>query len=350
MTHHYMPASRHLRLLALLLLGLIAMGKVPDARAAPTCSGGNLVLNLPNVTVTRDTPVGALLGSPISGQASFSCSGGPSGSSNPKNRFAIQIYDLQANQLTPQTLPSPGSTNINTMTFATGLSGIGLQLTINPAMRGYDVNPGDQQPGAYIVGYINGTSGGLTVSYTAQLVVTGAVTPGTISAKTLLNYEWYVYGYNNSASLGTHLTLNSGTQVGLRGCTVNADSQNFTVTLPTVGITDFTDTGSTAGLTAFHINLSCQAGTTMSITMDTASRASQTGVVKPTSGSNNAKNIGVQVLDGSQAAVTFGQATKLGASPDGPLSLPYYARYYQTGRRAGAGKVSATVTFTMSYQ
>ena len=363
MMHHLGLTSRVARLLALLMLAMFAIGLAPDAWANPTCSGGTLALTMPNVTITHDTAIGATLGSAVLGTASFTCSNLPS---NPTNEAGIQIFNLQASQLVPATLPSTTSLNISTLTFATNLTGIGIRLTISPAMRGYDQNPGDQQPNAYVVGYVPAPGGGTSVNYSAQLIVTGATNAnsiGTISSQTLLNYEWYSYGCSNcngastSASLGTTLTINSGSTVALQGCSVNTASQNLTVTLPTIGSTSLTGAGTFAGQTSFPITLTCQPGTTMFITMTTANpNGTYAGVVQPTAG--DAKNVGVQVLYGGNSstgsitptAVTFNSAQNLGASPNGALSLQYYAQYFQTGTPVGTGHVSATVTFTMSYQ
>jgi type 1 fimbria pilin len=348
------------KLLALLMLAMTSL-LMPHMAAAQTCSGGNATLTLSNVTVTHNTTVGTLLGTPVTGSASFSCSGYPSGFNPPSStgkRFAIQVYGLTASQFVGGTLPPASSTNITQVTFATNVPGIGLQLSISPGMRGYDVSAGDQQSGSYIVGYVTGTSGSLTVNYTAQLIVTGTVTPGTVSATTLFNYEWYIYAYNISQPMGTSLT-NSSAQVSLQGCTVNTASQAFTVTLPTVGSTDFTGVGSSSGRTPFNIGLTCQTGTTMYITMSTANpNSTYVGVVQPTTGSGYAGNIGVQVLYGGNSVsgsatptpVTFNSAQNLGASPNSSVSLQYYAQYFQTGTPVSAGNVSATVTFTMSYQ
>jgi type 1 fimbria pilin len=361
MRHLQAFISRTTRALAMLVFAIMALTLASRASAAPTCSGGSTALTLSAVTVTHDTAVGTLLGTPATGTATFTCSGYPSGFTPPPStgtRFAIQIYGLTASQFTSGTLPPASSTNITTVTFATNVTGIGLQLTMSPGMRGYDVSSGDQQSGSYIVGYVTGTSGSLSVNYTAQLIVTGAVTPGTVNATTLFNYEWYIYAYNDSQTMGTSLT-NSSAQVSLQGCTVNTASQAFAVTLPTVGNTAFTGVGSSAGMTPFNIGLACQAGTTVSITMSTASpNGTYAGVVQPTTGSGYAGNIGVQVLYGGNnvsgastpKAVTFNSAQTLGASPSGSLSLQYYAQYFQTGTPVSAGNVSATVTFTMSYQ
>jgi type 1 fimbria pilin len=367
MMQHHGFMERAMRRLTWLMLALVALGVAPEVWAAnPTCSGGNLALSLPNVTVTHNTPVGTLLGSPTTGTASFTCSNLPTTKANsPTLEAGIQIFNLQASQLFPATLPSTTSTNINTVTFATTVTGIALQLTISPAMRGYDQNPGDQQPNAYMVGYVGEPGGTLTVSYAAQLIVTGAVTPGTISALTLLNYEWYIYGCANcngastSASLGTHLTINGGTTVSLQGCTVNTSSAAFTVTLPTVASSALRTTGSTAGETPFNINLSCQTGTTVLITMSAANaNATNAGVINPTTGTGFATNVGVQLLyagtdvNGSvtPAPVTFNTAQSLGASPSGSMAIQYHARYFATGTPVAGGNVAATATFTMSYQ
>jgi type 1 fimbria pilin len=357
-SHGFVSHAMHR--LAWLLLAMVGIGLTPNAWAAnPTCSGGNLALTLPNVTVTHNTPVGTLLGSAPTGTASFTCS------NLPTLEAGLQIYNLTASQLFPATLPSTTSTNINTVTFATSVTGIALQLTISPGMRGYDQNPGDQQPGAYVIGYVPEPSGTLTVSYTAQLIVTGAVTPGTISALTLFNYEWYIYGCANcngastSASLGTHLTVNAGTKVSLQGCTVNAGSTGLTVTLPTIASRALSTTGSTAGETPFNINLSCQAGTTVLITMSAANaNATNTGVINSTTGTGFATKVGVQLLyagtnvNGSvtPTPVTFNTAQNLGASPSGAMAIQYYAQYFATGTPVTAGNVAATATFNMSYQ
>lgn len=360
--------SSAMRRLAWLMLAMVGIGLSPSVWAAvnPTCSGGNLALTLPNVTVTHDTPVGTLLGSATTGTASFTCSNLPTTKANsPTLEAGLQIYNLLASQLYPATLPSATSTNINTVTFATNVKGIALQLTIGPGMRGYDQNPGDQQPNAYVIGYVPEPSGSLAISYTAQLIVTGAVTPGTISALTLFNYEWYIYGCSNcnsastSASLGTHLTVTAGTTVSLQGCTVDTGSAAFTVTLPTIAATALATTMSSAGETPFNINLTCQAGTTVLITMAAAkANALYTGVINSTTGTGFATNVGVQLLYAgtnvngavTPTPVTFNTAKSLGASPNGAMAIQYYAQYFATGTPVTAGNVAATATFTMSYQ
>ena len=86
----------------------------------------------------------------------------------------------------------------------------------------------------------------------------------------------------------------------------------------------------------------------MAIQFDTAkSFAGASGVITPTSGT--AKNVGVQLVDGSFAPVTFAAPTVVGITPSGTYNLTYYARYYATATPVGAGNLTATATFTISY-
>lgn len=336
------PLRRWLSALALLVLAAIM---TPAAWAAPSCSAPNVPLTLANATVPLGASVGTTFGSPVSGSVTFTCSGLPSG----YTRFAPQMYGLTAGQLSPATLPS--GKGITSITYATNVAGVGVQLTMSPGMASYDVTPGDQQSGAYVLGYVNGSSGSLSVSYTAQLIVTGTVAAGTINAITMGKYEWYIYAYNSSQTLGTSLTLTSGTQISIASCSVATASQSFTVTLPTLSTKALTGLGATAGQTPFNINLNCQASVNVSVTMaSTAASSSVAGLINPTTGSGYASNIGVQLLDQNSNPIPWNKAVSYGQVAIGPVSLPFFARYYQTAATNGAGKVAGTATFTMTYQ
>lgn len=367
-------ARRLARLGALLLLataGVLLHAPAAMAQANPSCNSGPTAnISLPStVLVPSNTPVGTLLGSPVSVTASFSCSGIPNvpASSGGTNAAGIQVFNLSPSQLYPAVAPSSASTNINVLTYATSVPGIGLRITINPGMRGYDVTPGDQQANAYMVGNANADSNGngnLSVSYTAQLIVIanngGTVSYGSISGTTLLTYYWYVRacqaapggcnGHQVSQAFGTTLSLSSGTTITMPTCSVDAGSANIAVTLPTIGTNALTGTNSTSSPTSFGITLNCQAGANVSITLSTSRQWSNAGVIKPTAGGSYASNVGVQLLDQNQNPVQWNASQAIGSVSNGPITIPYYAQYYQTGASVGAGKVSGQATFTTNYQ
>lgn len=361
---------RPLRAAALLLLALCGlMGITPTALAAanPSCSGGSASFSLPSVTVPSNTPVGTLLGNPVTATATFTCSGVPNvpAANGGTNSAGIQVFNLSASQLYPQQVPSPSNTNITQLTYSTNVPGIGVQVTIDPGMSGYDVTPGDQQANAYMVGHVPAPSGTLSVTYTAQLIVInnngGQVGYGTITGGSLLTYYWYVRGcqavsggcngHQVSQALGTSLSINNGTSVALPTCTIDSGSQNQVITLPAITTSTLTGKGSTSGLTAINIGMTCQSGANFSVTMTSSQSTTTAGLMNNSTGGGFASGVGVQLLDQKQIPLAWNTAVSFGSVSSGTVSLLYYAQYYQTGNATiGIGKVSTKATFTVNYQ
>ncbi|GAB2563020.1 hypothetical protein ISP15_05760 [Dyella jejuensis] len=358
--------SRRARWLSALLLVAAAAGWTPLAFAAhrpqaPNCTASNLTLALSSTTVEPQATVGTLLGSPTSGTIVFTCSGLPASSATADHTATIQAGQNLATLASTNVPAGPG------ITFATNLSGIGVLITGSPTpatSQSGNVDDGPTSTAGFPVGSVvapsNESTGNFTgtvsEAFTAQLIVTGPISAasiGSINANTLIPFWWYIPGGSEdstSMNLDAGVVLSGGTAVGLQACSVSTDSQNKTVTLPTVSSDALTGTGATAGTTAFNISLTCEPGATASITMTTANPATATGVIAPTTGTGYAKNVGVQILNSSLAPITFNTAQSLGATPNGSLTIPYYAQYYVTKTPISAGLVTGTVTFTMSYQ
>jgi len=149
--------------------------------------------------------------------------------------------------------------------------------------------------------------------------------------------------------LATFMT--STVRFSVPACTVAVDPT--VVTLPTVMASNFSGPNSTAGQTGFDVKLTCSASTNLSITLATNSPAtgvSGTGVIAPTSGSGMAQGIGVQIRDGNGNPISFNTAIPAGTTSSGPYAIPFQARYYQTAAVISGGNVSATATYTLTYQ
>jgi type 1 fimbria pilin len=180
---------------------------------------------------------------------------------------------------------------------------------------------------------------------TIELVKTGAIANGTSLQGSLASFKAGTPGnfiYDAVINLANRLTFTTP------ACQVSTAS--VTVTLPTVTAQAFGGVGSVAGTTSFQIGLSCSSGAIVRITLDTATPvAGKPGVIAPSSG--GAGGVGVQLLDSSGVTpVQFGVAQTIGATPNGALSVNYFARYYQTGSAVSTGLLGATATFTLSYQ
>jgi len=229
--------------------------------------------------------------------------------------------------------PQPASSG--NPVFPTAIPGLGFQVIRNDT-------------GSVIPVYPNGsvTKGKfeLNTSVTVRLVVTGVVNSGSLSGA-LGSWNFLGVGPALSINLGSPITVASN------ACSVSSASQNLTVSLPAVATGAFGGTGSTAGATPFSIQLNCPGGATSNtvlLQLDANSPFSSSVL----SNSGSATSIGVQVLDGSGNPVQFGTPQAIGTTTSPQIVANFRARYYQTSNNAAGipGSVSATATFTISYQ
>lgn len=334
---------------------------------APKCTAtpSSAVITIASpISITPNAMNGTTIGSPASVTVSIDCS------------QAFQLTPNYYDDFTPlagglATLDSinapPGGQGIM---FKTNVAGISVLLTATPAQASSGPNGRNGGTGWHL-GTIHCDSGAtpycapnpISATFIAQLVKTGPVTPGTINSIRLLRfYESDQVPPNPDGTPTTQYPNDSGSYgklmlskvtVALGSCSVSGPSQNLAVTLPTVSISVLNGTGTVAGTTPFSIQYSCSSGASLSITMNAATPGSAAGVILPpascTAGTP-AANVGVRLLQGNSQAVQFNVAQTLGSSPNGLLTIPYYAQYYATGTPAGAGPICATATFTLSYQ
>lgn len=194
-----------------------------------------------------------------------------------------------------------------------------------------------------------------SVASALQLVVTGPIPQGqqgttqqmTIPAGTLA--QWNVDMTSGSRPVEVFNITNI--QFVIPTCTAAVDPT--VVTLPATTTSTLTGTGATAGQTPFNVQLNCVAGSNLSITLNTSNYygSKNLGVIRGSTGTGHAQNVGVQILKQDGATpVRFGQAISEGATSNGVMNLPFYARYYQTGMPASAGNVTATATYTLTYK
>lgn len=335
------------------------------AAQSPPCTS-----SVSNATITIPSPISiapgtnnGLIGNAGSATVRINCVNAFLNTPNLYDDFFVWAGDLAA---LDSTSAPPGGAGIM---FQTNVPGIDVLLTarqtqasssaIGPnGTSGWEMGEIDCQ------GYINNygcSPTSLSVKFTAQLVKTGPVAPGTINGIQLLQ----IYNsdtvppdpndtqtYPSPSNAFSTLTLNAVT-LNMSTCNIAAGSKNLSVTLPMIVSNALSSTGSVAGQTAFNIQYSCPSGWALYMTMSTANPAAAAGVIMPSascSAGTPAANVGIQLLQSNQQAVQFNTAQSVGNSPNGQLSLTYYAQYYATGTPIGAGQVCGTATFTMSYQ
>lgn len=145
-------------------------------------------------------------------------------------------------------------------------------------------------------------------------------------------------------------------------CKIETDSQNRTVTLPTVGKANLSHPGQTAAPVPFSITLKeCKIADAIKANLLFSGAATGQIYLSNATGNGKANNVGIQIVkadgtgtpinvDGSQA--NSEKAPDTGKAQNGTVIQPrfdYFAHYYATGP-ATAGDVEATATFQVQYK
>lgn len=318
------PVRHTIALLFLVLLSTLSMA----ARATCSFTSGstsNVNISMPSSTITINPS--AAVGTVLASSAQFSPTPISSISCSGTTRIGVQnTIDAQ---------PASGAT-----IFPTGVPGVGYRIT-------------HPNTGNYLEAYSGDSiaSGNYDLSVTSgiELVKTGPIANGAKLNSATLGYWRYDGNFLNSNLHAENFVLANSVTFVYPACTVNNNVIN--VVLPTISTTAFNGVGTTAGATAFNISLNCPGGNTLSIEFDTANPSSvANSVIANSTGTGRAKNVGVQLIDQGFVPITFGTPAVVGVTPSGPYNLTYYARYYQTAASPAAGTVSATATFTLTYQ
>lgn len=211
------------------------------------------------------------------------------------------------------------------------------------------------------------TSGGTVGSYTdVSLSVPYQIvkTSSSMSASTALRS--YVNPFDvGSLVAGTDETFNftnikTAITVKDQTCTVSGDVSQ---TVPLGSYTTNSSSGLGSGIgqtstaTAFNVQLNCEAllsGTfdvMMQFDGDASSGLSDVGVVALNSAST-ASGVGVQILNENQQPIALATPFNVASYPlsSALITVPLYARYYQTASVINPGTANAVATYTLSYQ
>lgn len=358
MMHRFNVIPRCAQLLVLFLLAIVAISWAPRA-SATNCTASSATLSFPStVTIPTNAAVGSTLATGTANML-FSCTA----LSRTNTPATIQAGQYLA------TLDSTNNPNGPGITFATGVSGLAVLVNATPVATSSNacLACGPTSTAGYVPGSVSyatsGSSGTVTANYTATLIKTGPIAPGSIPQINLIPFWWYIPGNSNgyavSMSLNANLILPPITLTA-PSCTLATGSQNIPVTLPGVPASSLSTAGQVNGRTAFHISVTGCPASVSSITtyfyggnVDTA-----TGNLI---NKGSAANVEVQLLNGpggSAAALSTidlagAQATAQNSSvfnvSGGSATLNYYAQYIASGGAATAGSVSTSVTFTIAY-
>jgi len=211
------------------------------------------------------------------------------------------------------------------------------------------------------------TSGGTVGSYTDvsinvpyQIVKTSNSMSASTSLKSYVN-AFDVGSLVSGKDVSFNFTnIKTGITVKDQTCSVAGDT-NLPVPLgsyttnPTSGLGS--GIGQTSATTAFNIQLNCEAllsgsfDVMMQLDGDASSGLSDLGVVALNSAST-ASGVGVQILNENQQPIALATPFNIATYPlsSALITVPLYARYYQTATKINPGSANAVATYTLSYQ
>jgi type 1 fimbria pilin len=347
MSHFHPLFKRGRRLLtsaALLLAACLGLAHSPTAHAGATlaCTSptNNIVytLTMPSsVTATSNLAIGSTFGSTGSVTVTFNCSN------------VISQYK----KVTPQaaivaTLDPTNKAGAGYVVLGTNLPGVAIKLTGNPTNPDSGLNGPGGTPGWELSSKTN-TSSSVSETFTAQLIKTGPIGPGTVNALTIVQLTNYSYGNTDSSPYYASVATTS-VAVNTPSCSLTMPSANFAVALPTVSANALKAVGATAGATPFNITYNCGTSLTVSMYMTTPNAGSSAGLMLPdgVTCTGAATNVALQLLMKSQA-VTFNTSQKIGTA-SGNLTIPFVVQYYATATPVSSGSVCTTATYTLTYQ
>ncbi|MDI6427750.1 fimbrial protein [Cronobacter dublinensis] len=171
-------------------------------------------------------------------------------------------------------------------------------------------------------------------------------------------------GFAATAQAASTGTITFEGELTATSCDVKVDGQgaDATIKLPTLGISQLDTAGKTAGRTNFLMELTDCEGTLKTVAAYFEAGASVdpvTGRLKNATGTDNAKNVSLQLRDGSSSSYAVIKAGNASQATDttyiaydatkGTANLPYAVEYYAEGATA-AGKVNSSVVYSLMYK
>lgn len=302
-------------------LGLLATLTISThvlADCAALGSVTNRSINMGNITVQRDLPVGAEIYSKIIPAESTPVSGVCSVGS-----FRQSITVNQA---------SYRSSN-GADTYDSGVSGVGIKVKVNGQ---YVPSSGYQ--------WVNDISNEGMIRYNPQieviLVKTGNVISGPLALGPLLSI-----GINNSNDAALTYSLSSG-NVTQASCEITGASR-IPVHMGEAKVNDFQGKGSSLTPVNVQIPLQCDSNAKVNISFS-ASSSQGNGIIDLASG--GAQGVGIQ-LKLHDTPVDFNRTLFVAqASEQGRFIIPLTAAYMQIADNIVPGDANAVANFTITYE
>ena len=318
--------------LTILLLSAAAWGQVCTVTNPKT----KAFTPPPTITYAADAPIGSVL-----------MSGAFTGSAG--------TYTVTCNADVNVTNYVPALTPVSSLAgvYPTTAAGVGIRINNITGVTGpWPV----VQPLSFTIAANTSQNITATRDMNFQLVKTGAITSGTILTGDL---GFGKYGTNGAIGVTVRFATDLTFLAVAKTCTVPPETQVMNVNLGGWNKNIFTAVGSSSPEVPFNIKVVCSntvAGTSMAVTFTDA--LNSTNVTNSLTAEGTASGLALRIKRlgtpisygaGSASATNANRVVLSGSFPNGTYTFPFTVSMVRTGT-VNVGSVSATATFTMSYQ
>jgi type 1 fimbria pilin len=242
--------------------------------------------------------------------------------------------------------------------YSTGLNVVGVSFYLNPIIGGR-IKLSGLLPVTYPVINLNGPE--IIPGVTAELVVTGSIISGLLSNLPSVKVNVSSSGVTDSCSslMLTNQTLQTtiaNNAVSASSCQVLSSSIN--VRLSNISSSMLNAVGTSTGDTQFNIELNCQTGVRVYLTLTDATDIGNTSSLLSLKPVSTATGVKLRILKNDETVVRYGPDSSMSGNMNQWLigssgltnSIPLKVQYYRDGQTIGNGSVEAAATFTLSYQ
>ena len=316
--------------------------------ADPTCKTvtADTTLNIPDMTVRHDTPIGAEIGTSVvtSTIDAFNCTQGFK-----HQGFYVKGFGSAA----------PKIDGLNIYKLGTGNTGIGYAVygeSIGTCQGSRPITGTSDIGGVDVLRLCQSTGGTFPkqpIQGALKLVFykIGAITPGRQSAQQVGSFalkndhvDW-VYPEPRVNS--------SGFTVNTLGCFV--DNFDIKVPLGEVGMKQLASVGSTAAEREFSIPLRCDVGTKVKLTLGAGNAGVYDNVkgllnLADATSTDTAQGVKIQILS-NDTPVIYEKLMNIGTqSATGTFTIPLKARYYRNADSLKSGNANSSATYIITYE
>ncbi|PQJ62882.1 fimbrial protein [Photobacterium angustum] len=147
-------------------------------------------------------------------------------------------------------------------------------------------------------------------------------------------------------------TVNFKGEITAGACAVDPDSIDQTVQMGQVKAATLKDPNSVSSSHHFNIKLDdCSTATYKNVAMSFLGATDANGSLALTDAAGSAKNVGIDIYDGTNNKVKFDDSTPTTAVKfhDGTNVIPFTANYVSNSGSATPGTANATTTFSIIY-